>query len=190
MKSALWRQKRKNKRLLKENHFQVKACKIHTQKNEHNGTNSGSLLWHKNSTISFSRYTFGWSLLKSVRPLLITPCSAAMDLRSSVQTRIFRKSSLNHVLFLSCCFLPDGELSTQNKLSLLQAAAELLNAYKGRVSSRAGRTTANHPLHAQHKPSGLQRLWMQTRYLSAFTTGSERGGNEGNKIRGEEKREV
>lgn len=56
MKSALWRQKRKNKRLLKENHFQVKACKMHTQKNEHDGTNWGTLLWHKNSTISFSRH--------------------------------------------------------------------------------------------------------------------------------------
>lgn len=43
MKSALWRQKRKNKSLLKENHFQVKAWKMHTQKNEHNGTNSGTL---------------------------------------------------------------------------------------------------------------------------------------------------
>lgn len=32
MKSVLRRQKRKNKSLLKENHFQVKACKIHTQK--------------------------------------------------------------------------------------------------------------------------------------------------------------
>lgn len=146
MKSALWRQKRKNKSLLKENHFQVKAWKMHTQKNEHNGTNSGTLTQKFDHQLSI--YTFGWSLLKSVRPLLFTTCSAAVDLRCSVQTRIFRKSSLNHVLFLSCCFLPDWKLSTKNKLSLLQAAAELLNAYRERVSSRAGRTTANHPVQA------------------------------------------